>query len=136
MIRLSHSIPSGGHRNSNKPSRNVQKVLNAPASRFVEFFSRYPKFPYDPKASVSDEFQRMCAFFKWKKSDSKRKEAHDAFKDSLVFAFNERYGEDEDDIKLWKKLCKRLKLEPIPDTLKECRKVKRLSYPLRTDIDR
>lgn len=37
--------------------------------------------------------------------------------------FDTLYGSDEKDINNWFKLCHVLRIDPVPDTLKECRAV-------------
>ncbi|KAJ8516570.1 hypothetical protein ONZ45_g6120 [Pleurotus djamor] len=109
------------HTRSHRSSKKSANVLNSSASRFADFFSGYPEFPYNPNASVTDEFWRMCDYFNWKKDDPERQEAHEALKEALVLTFNEKYGTDENDVEAWKKLCRELRFNPIPDTLKACK---------------
>lgn len=40
--------------------------------------------------------------------------------------FNEIYGTDENDLEAWKKLCGQVHVDPIPNTLAECKKVRNL----------
>jgi len=84
----------------------------APLERF---FVQYPKFQYDPSKSPVAEFNRL-----WKEYE---KNARDEFNAAIKKAFYDLYGTDEKDINNWHKLCRALRIDPIPDRLKECRAV-------------
>ncbi|KAF2843958.1 hypothetical protein T440DRAFT_529394 [Plenodomus tracheiphilus IPT5] len=83
---------------------------------------QYPKFPYDPKRSVAEEFYRMCDFFAWDEDCEERKQTRRVFNDALVIRFNGLYGTDVADIENWHKLCVALYIEPLPDTIHHCKK--------------
>lgn len=55
---------------------------------------------------------------------SKREQLDEDFKTAMVLEFNDLYGTDENDITCWWGLCKVLGVNPLPDTLNECKKVK------------
>ncbi|KAF8798628.1 hypothetical protein BYT27DRAFT_6897267 [Phlegmacium glaucopus] len=88
-----------------------------------EFFSQYPAFTYNPNASATSEFYRMCDRFRWDREDPVREEAHEAFRDALTKQFNSKYGTDVNNLASWQLLCDKLQVSPIPDNLKECRKI-------------
>ena len=66
----------------------------------------------------------MCDFFKWETDDEERKIAHENFKNAMVHQFNSLYGTDVNDIESWQKLCLALNIVPLPEGIKQCRKVR------------
>ena len=97
------------------------------------FFSRYPNYKYRPSKSPKVEFDRLCNLYasEWEEEDWKRRDARRAFNTALKEEFDVLYGLDEHDIKNWHKLCHVLRIDPVPDTLQECRAVSyRSSDPL------
>ncbi|KAF8490458.1 hypothetical protein F5888DRAFT_1741471 [Russula emetica] len=64
------------------------------------FFSRYSKFQYQPQNSPTVEFNRLC----------------EEYRNSTCYM-----GSDEKNINNWYKLCHVLRIDPVPNTLKECR---------------
>jgi hypothetical protein len=89
-----------------------------------EFFDSYPPFVYDSSSSASSEFYRLCGYFGWDRDDPDRQDAHEAFKDALVKQFNVNFGTNADDLTAWQGLCASLYVNPIPDELAACRKVR------------
>ncbi|KAG1734508.1 hypothetical protein EDB19DRAFT_1639041 [Suillus lakei] len=92
------------------------------------FFATYPKFEYDSSASASLEFYRMCDKFGWNKENEEREQASCDFKNALVQQFNYIYGIDVDDLTSWRTLCQIVRVSPIPDTLKSCRKAVKATH--------
>ncbi|EOA85862.1 uncharacterized protein SETTUDRAFT_111081 [Exserohilum turcica Et28A] len=96
----------------------------------------YPNFPYDPKRDVAEEFYRMCDFFAWDKDDVEREEARRGFKDAMVIQFNSLYGTDVANIENWHKLCIALYIEPLPETIHDCKeKIKTIHVNLVDLVD-
>ena len=103
-----------------------------------KFFSQYTEFQYLPLNSPVAEFKRLCKEYGWEKDDDSEeeedewarekndKEKEDArrkFNIAIKKEFSDLYGSDEKDINNWHKLCHVLRIDPVPDTLKECRAV-------------
>jgi hypothetical protein len=65
----------------------------------------------------------MCELFGWDDEDFEMRQARRKFKSAMVQQFNQVYGTDEGDMLSWQALCRILNIEPIPEDLKECRKV-------------
>jgi hypothetical protein len=87
------------------------------------FFSQYPEFQYQSGNSSVTEFRRLCEEYGWEKEDPKKKAARYEFNLAMKKEFDSLYGSDEKDINNWHKLCHVLSIDPVPDTLKECRAV-------------
>ena len=68
------------------------------------------------------EFGRLCREKQW--SQEERQEEKNDLRDAMVERFNEIYGTSEKDLEAWKKLCRDVHVDPIPDTLAECEKVR------------
>ena len=92
------------------------------------FFSRYSRFQYRPENPPIIEFERFCKEYRWGQHSAEKKAARYEFNLALIKEFNSLYGSDEKDIDNWYKLCHVLRIEPVPNTLHECRAV---STPLR-----
>lgn len=90
----------------------------------VRFFNKWPEFDYYREAELIKEFMRLCREKQW--SPKERYNTKEDLRDAMVERFNEIYGTDENDLEAWKKLCRHVHVDPIPDTLDECKKVRNL----------
>jgi hypothetical protein len=114
-----------GGGNRNKPT------LEGNENHIDEFFAAYPSFNYDPTAPMTREFKRMCKFFGWSDDRRDKRDARDEFRAAMVRDFNSFYGSDVHDILAWHKLCRAVGICPLPEDIRECRKVRRFSsFPL------
>ncbi|KAG2121769.1 hypothetical protein DEU56DRAFT_746514, partial [Suillus clintonianus] len=93
-----------------------------------DFFASYPEFEYDPSASASLEFYRMCDQFNWDREDEEKEKASSDFKDALVQQFNHIYGTDADDLTSWRTLCQVVRISPIPESLMSCREAVKATH--------
>lgn len=84
------------------------------------FFSRYSKFQYQPQNSPTVEFNRLCEEYRWKPDSAEKEAARRDFNDAMKKEFDLLYGSDEKNINNWYKLCHVLRIDPVPNTLKEC----------------
>lgn len=92
------------------------------------FFALYCPFKYNSYNSSHIEFQRLCAFSGWpsQKQDEhhfEREKAWQGFRNAMVEAFNVTFGDDENDIEAWGRMCVLVGMEDIPDTLEARREV-------------
>ncbi|KAI9453957.1 hypothetical protein BJY52DRAFT_1394853 [Lactarius psammicola] len=87
------------------------------------FFSQYSNFQSQPSNSPVVEFDRLCRTYDWERNDPERKAAREAFQFAMKMEFDDLYGSDENDIENWHKLCYVLRIDPAPDTLRQCRAV-------------
>ncbi|TBU32105.1 hypothetical protein BD311DRAFT_775651 [Dichomitus squalens] len=72
------------------------------------------------------EYFAMCDFFAWPKARRKCDErdlARSRLKDAMVQQFNSTYGRDVKDVVAWQNLCRALGVDPVPNSMHECRKV-------------
>ncbi|KAF8890253.1 WD40-repeat-containing domain protein [Gymnopilus junonius] len=94
-----------------------------PSDRLGEFFGRYPPFRYNPEAAPTSEFSRLCSFLGWRKGNDDREEAYHSFRIALTEQFNGMYGRDAQNLQSWQLLCSKVGVNPIPDSLEECRAI-------------
>ncbi|KAJ5318225.1 hypothetical protein N7476_004645 [Penicillium atrosanguineum] len=91
------------------------------------FFSLYPSFPYKRERPIHAEFYRMCDTFKWYRQQNdgnypvEREEARDLLRIAIVKAFNSIVGTDPGDLESWKRICKCLRVAPIPETSQQAK---------------
>ena len=90
----------------------------------LRFFNKWPEFDYHSEAELIREFWRLCREKQW--SPEERQEIKNDLRDAMVERFNEIYGTDENDLEAWKKLCRQVHVDPIPNTLADCQKVRNL----------
>jgi hypothetical protein len=88
-----------------------------------KFFSQYVNFDYYSKQPVWDEFNRMCNLFNWEDEDFEMREAKRNFKSAMVQQLNHLYGNNENDLESWRRLCRILNIQDIQNEVKACRKV-------------
>jgi hypothetical protein len=69
----------------------------------------------------------MCNDFNWGSDDYDMREAQRNFKSAMVQQFNDLYGTDQNDLEAWRRLCRVLNIDPVPNGMKECREVSVLS---------
>lgn len=80
-------------------------------------------FSYQPATSARKNFARLCRASGWVGNSPARTDARQGFKDALVQQFNFLYGVDGNDLAAWHNLCETIGIEPVPDSVGECRKV-------------
>jgi len=92
-----------------------------------EFFARFASlsFSYNPTSSAHKNFANLCRVSGWAENSGERHEAHAGFHDALVQQFNAIYGTDGNDLAAWQNLCCVIGIKPVPDDIKECKKVVR-----------
>ncbi|KAF8957575.1 hypothetical protein BDZ97DRAFT_1762835 [Flammula alnicola] len=105
---------------SSIPRRHKRTIGNGEIGPLAVFFAEYSSFNYDANNSATEEFRRMCRLFKWKKD--KKKDAREKLRNALTKQFNANYGTNSEDVNAWQGLCARLGVDPIPETLEECRR--------------
>ncbi|KAI0293270.1 hypothetical protein BC826DRAFT_1105174 [Russula brevipes] len=91
-------------------------------SKVALFFSSYSNFTLNEDAAVTKEFLRLKKLKRWKDGDDEYTEARERFADALAEDFNAMYGTNIDDIEHWRVLCHVLKIDPVPEDIKACRK--------------
>ncbi|KAI9437348.1 hypothetical protein BJY52DRAFT_1217670 [Lactarius psammicola] len=83
------------------PQNNQKNIIVQPlgvVTLLERFFSRYPKFRFQPSNSPVIEFGRLCETYDWERDDRKRRAAHKGFQSAMKKEFDDLYGSDEKDI--------------------------------------
>ena len=98
------------------------------------FFGLYTPFKCNRLASSVSEFRRLCNYFDWPSHNvepehSERDKAWRGFRIAMVEAFNATFGDKEDDIEAWGRMCALVGMESIPEGL-EARRWVCPSFPL------
>lgn len=93
-----------------------------------EFFEDYAGFEFDPSASTTDEWRRLCRFCRWpnRKQDrnhAEREEAYEDFRRAMTQSFNITFGSDDDDADAWGRLCSAAGFSNSPRSLEERKEV-------------
>ena len=105
-----------------------QHLRDAPAHRHSSpldtFFFNYPSFDYDPKATPSDEMTRLRRCYGWRRDDPEGSDAWDSYRKALVLEFQNWYGTNDEDLVVWRSLCRALRVYPLPQTCAGCRQVR------------
>ncbi|KZV92924.1 hypothetical protein EXIGLDRAFT_613735, partial [Exidia glandulosa HHB12029] len=79
----------------------------------------YPGFDYDAENDAVEEWRRFCAdYLHYLVRDSRRN-----LRTAMFRQFNERFGEDDDDVLAWQALCFKVDIA-VPDDIAECKKVR------------
>lgn len=118
--------PANARRISSSPARPKKKkgTTNTNSKRPIKaFFAKHPSFAHNAKDPVWKEFKSLCKHYGWEYGDSKKDKAEREFKSALIAEFEAIYGKDPKSLESWKRLARSIGIHPIPDGIKECRKV-------------
>ena len=78
------------------------------------FFAEYSDYSFDPMRPIVQQFKRMARELHLGRTETR--EARDKLRSAMVLDFNDVFGEDENDLESWQRLCRMLQV-PIPDTI-------------------
>ncbi|KAG5966809.1 hypothetical protein E4U57_001815 [Claviceps arundinis] len=92
------------------------------------FFSRYSDFDYNPHSQVWSEYNRLCGYFRWDKGSPTEKTARKLFRQALVDEFGAIYGVDDNKLDVLQKLCEKLEINPLPQSIADCKEVIQAHY--------
>lgn len=85
------------------------------------FFAQFESFSFNANQSSNKNFDRLVRVMKCSPQDPDRRVVREGFKDALVLEFNARFGIDGNDISNWQNLCRVLRIDPVPDSIEDCR---------------
>lgn len=85
------------------------------------YFARFPAFDYSDSQEIMSQFMTLSQSQNWKKEE--RLEERASLQRAVVRQFNEIYGEDEASLEGWQELCRTMRIDPIPESVDECREV-------------
>lgn len=92
-----------------------------------KFFRSYPSFHYKastpPATSFNSLRNHLAKLHKWPQRSSERDNLWQQYQDVLTEEFNLLFGV-QDDLDAWHSLCRAVRVDPLPETCKECRSVR------------
>jgi hypothetical protein len=88
------------------------------------FFASYKYFDLNQDVALTKEFSRLKKLNGWKDGNGEYDEARKRFADALAEDFNSMYGTDIDNLDHWHALCHILGIDPVPEGISACRKVR------------
>ncbi|KAG1831626.1 hypothetical protein EV424DRAFT_161352 [Suillus variegatus] len=88
------------------------------------FFAQFASFSFNENQSSHKNFDRLVKVLKCDVKDPQGRIAlaREGFKNALVHEFNARFGTDRKNISNWQNLCGVLGIDPVPNSVKKCRK--------------
>ncbi|KAF9531002.1 hypothetical protein CPB83DRAFT_148912 [Crepidotus variabilis] len=87
-----------------------------------DFFDKWSDtFTYDPSEPSTSEFRRLCREQRWRGENPAKTEAESQFRYAITMQFNRNYGTDVNSLESWQRLCENVRINPIPDNVKEAR---------------
>ncbi|KAI5864713.1 hypothetical protein GGS23DRAFT_595422 [Durotheca rogersii] len=86
------------------------------------FFAQFPSFPYDRKGQIMTEFRRLCKHQGWGHDSEEKETALKELRAAIAMEFGTIYGTDPKSLTAWQLLCDTVRISPVPDTVKDCRK--------------
>ncbi|KAI0804780.1 hypothetical protein BC629DRAFT_1283475, partial [Irpex lacteus] len=86
-----------------------------------QYFDGFPGFHYDQGSEVMPQFDALSEQQGWE--ENFRKEQLLVLKTAIALRFNEILDDDEDDLPTWQRLCNTMGIDPIPETVVDCKKV-------------
>lgn len=88
------------------------------------FWARFQGFTPDPNSSLITNFNLLSTAQNWAPAGRARSRAHRRFRSAMIDEFNATYGTDNNDLESWKNLCRVVGIDPVPETITQCRKVR------------
>ncbi|KAG2111984.1 uncharacterized protein F5147DRAFT_685225 [Suillus discolor] len=109
---------SPGTKQTKRKKRKNQKSRRTP---LAAFFAQFESFSFDENQSSDKNLDRLIKVLRCDVQDPDRREVCNGFKDALIQEFNERFGNDGNNISNWQNLCRVLRVDPVPDSIEACR---------------
>ncbi|KAF1836205.1 hypothetical protein BDW02DRAFT_494169, partial [Decorospora gaudefroyi] len=90
------------------------------ASQAGDWFLKFAPFVYDPTFGILSNFDRLAASRKW---GDKLTRKHWA--ECQAVEFGQLYGKDSTKLEAWQQLCRDVNIDPVPDSITQCKKASR-----------
>jgi hypothetical protein len=87
------------------------------------FFAQYPGFAYSRNQPIHAEFYRMCDDLGWSKDEPEQERAWKLFRIAVIQAFNSTVRSNANDLASWQRICRCLRISPMPNELRNARQV-------------
>ncbi|KAH8155789.1 uncharacterized protein LAJ45_00801 [Morchella importuna] len=98
------------------------------------FWARFQGFTPDPNSSLITNFNLLSTAQNWAPAGRARSRAHRRFRSAMIDEFNATYGTDNNDLESWKNLCRVVRVDPVPETITQCRKAVRRTHVNLVDL--
>jgi len=111
---------------SKKRAVSSESINSRPIHRSTpvdRFFESFTSIPYDPCLPPSTSYKNLEKHLKPSRGTPKSKEIWDRYQKALRAEFDLWYGAD-DDLTAWHAFCRAIGINPLPETCKNCEKVK------------
>lgn len=89
------------------------------------YFAAHPGFVYNPTAAFYAEFDRLIDFLGYSRKGKPFKQERGRFTDAFVSYVNNDYGLGRGNLAHWQQLCQVCSIDPLPNSITQCRKVRR-----------
>jgi len=92
------------------------------------YWRSFPDFDHNPHAPIKEEFRRLAKLKGWIGNNTEKQRIYrEEWGKCFRYEFKKHYGKNASSLAGWQSLCGEVRLDPIPDTVRGCRKV---SYSL------
>ncbi|EIN03758.1 hypothetical protein PUNSTDRAFT_77588 [Punctularia strigosozonata HHB-11173 SS5] len=100
-------------------------MSHTPVSGVAAYFAQFEGFEFDATRGIIPEFDRLCSERSWGKK--RRQTARRKLNGFIAEEFNAAYGTLDNDLIQWQTLSRELRVEPVPDSVSQCKQaVKRI----------
>jgi hypothetical protein len=96
----------------------IDDQLLDPATSLDTMWTRYVGFTPNPEADFVDEFKRLAGHQGWDEGEREHNR-----RDLLKAEFDYYYGNDDESLPNWQKLCRVCLIDPAPETIEKCTSV-------------
>ncbi|KAJ7675292.1 hypothetical protein B0H17DRAFT_1207800 [Mycena rosella] len=96
------------------------KLSPPSAMPLARFFASYPKYSYDRAGPASQQFNALRGVYKLERGRPAAEEAYAEYNRALGLTFSQNYGDAVDNLANWQRLCREVRVVPVPETLAEC----------------
>ncbi|KAI9812009.1 MAG: hypothetical protein M1827_004901 [Pycnora praestabilis] len=86
----------------------------------MAFFDRYANFVPDPQANLVEEFARLAVATGMNPCGATYRRRRREF---FIEEFNLHWGTDGTKLKIWQRLCREVRIDPVPVSITQCKKV-------------
>jgi len=104
------------------PAHNL--LPDTPLNRF---FHSFPTFRYNPNLPPAESYTQLQNFSRWGYDSPESRESWDRYQNALREEFNMWFG-SEKDLGCWHALCRAVRINPLPNTLRDCERVSSPCY--------
>jgi hypothetical protein len=113
-----------------RDSRTHQQFTETPLD---VFFRSFQSFDYDPSLPPATSYDYLQKHEGWRRGNAASKDAWGRYQEALEGELRMWYGA-EDDLTAWHALCRAIGIDPLPQTCRQCEKVRSRHMKLNTHL--